>query len=43
MNKFIGAPFVVLIGVISILGLRESEVTLSLRLELGHLVDAVFG
>lgn len=43
VNKLIGSPLVVLIGMFPVLGLRESEIPLSLGLELRHLVDAVFG
>lgn len=43
MNEFIGASLAVLVGMLSVLGLREGEVTLSGSLELSHLVDAVFG
>lgn len=43
MNEFIGASLTVLVGMLSILGLREGEVTLSGGLELRHLVDAVLG
>ena len=43
MNEFIGAPMVVLVGMLSVLSLREGEITLSGSLELCHLVDAVFG
>ena len=43
MNEFIGASLAVLVGMLSVLGLREGEVTLSGSLELRHLVDAVLG
>lgn len=43
MNEFIGASLAVLVGMLSVLGLREGEVTLSGGLELRHLVDAVLG
>ena len=43
VNKFIRTSLVVIIGMLSVLGLRESEVTLSGSFELRHLVDAVFG
>lgn len=43
MDELVGAAPVVLIRVLSVLGLREGEISLSWRLELGQFVDLVLG